>query len=50
MTIQVFEGQKHEILEKIAKLSGQMTRAILWVEDGTPSGKRAECECDPGGP
>jgi hypothetical protein len=37
MTIQVIEGQKSEILEKIAKLSGQVTRAILWVEDSAPA-------------
>jgi DNA-binding FrmR family transcriptional regulator len=37
MTIQVFEGQNNEILERISKLTGQVTRAILWIEDAVPS-------------
>ena len=37
MTIQVIEGQKNEILEKISKLTGQVTRAILWIDDVAPS-------------
>lgn len=41
MTIQVIEGQSNEILEKIAKMSGQVTRAILWVDDGAASSPRA---------
>jgi hypothetical protein len=33
MTIQVIEGKKEEIAEKIGKISGQVTRAIVWIED-----------------
>jgi hypothetical protein len=36
MTIQVIEGQTNDILERISKLTGHVTRAILWVEDGAP--------------
>jgi len=40
MTIQVIEGHKKEILEKISQLTGQVTRAILWVEDTVPAAPR----------
>ena len=36
MTIHVIEGRKDEIVDKIARLTGQVTRAIVWTEDSVP--------------
>ena len=38
MSIEVIEGQKNEIAEKIAKISGRVIRAIVVVEDPAPAG------------
>jgi predicted AAA+ superfamily ATPase len=37
MTFQVIEGKKDEIVEKISRINGQVTRAIVWVEDAAPT-------------
>jgi hypothetical protein len=45
VSIQVIEGRKDEIVEKIAKLHGQVTRAIIWVDEPVPR-PRSSTEVD----